>query len=189
MLTCPMCKKKLRGLERQCLNCRTDLSLLVDYVENLRVGLQHAEEFTRRGELGQAVWAYLAVLEVDPENALARRHVGQVATAVRQFDRTTPARRWHSKLQKQNRFRRLISRWTEDSDGVSWLNAALQFLLVLGALLIGYALGSGWRVNPGGPEGTPTTQAGKPEAGSPNGQSADKKETERQEKKASPAGK
>jgi hypothetical protein len=34
------------------------------------------------------------VLEVDPDNALARRQVGQVATAVRQFDRTAPGRRW-----------------------------------------------------------------------------------------------
>ena len=39
MLTCPMCKKTLRGLEKECLNCRTDVSLLVDYVEDLRDGL------------------------------------------------------------------------------------------------------------------------------------------------------
>ena len=30
--TCPMCKKPLRGVERQCANCKTDVSLLVDYV-------------------------------------------------------------------------------------------------------------------------------------------------------------
>ncbi len=35
MLTCPMCKKRLPGVEKQCANCKTDVSLLVDYVENL----------------------------------------------------------------------------------------------------------------------------------------------------------
>ena len=44
MLTCPMCKKKLRGLERECLNCRTDVSLLVDmsglaYIDSTGLGV------------------------------------------------------------------------------------------------------------------------------------------------------
>ena len=75
MLTCPMCKKRLRGVERECPTCRTDISLLVDYVDNLRDGLTRAEELTRRGELGEAVWEYLSVLEVDPDNAQARKQV------------------------------------------------------------------------------------------------------------------
>ena len=82
MLNCPMCKKPLRGEEKECPNCKTDVSLLVAYVANLRQGLSQAEALTRSGDLGEAVWAYLAVLEVDPDNAAARRQVGKVVTAV-----------------------------------------------------------------------------------------------------------
>jgi hypothetical protein len=91
---CPQCNKKLVELARRCPSCMADLDLLVDYVDHLQGGLQRAENLTRAGELGQAVWAYLEVLEVDPDNVPARRQVGQVATAVRQFDRTAPGRRW-----------------------------------------------------------------------------------------------
>jgi hypothetical protein len=140
MLTCPMCKKQLRGLEKECLNCRTDVSLLVDYVENLRDGLAQAEALTRAGELGDAVWAYLAVLEVDPDNAQARRQVGKVATAVRQFDRTAPGRRWLRALQKQTRFRRWLAHWSEGEGGV--LSSFLWFIVVLGAFLLGYYIGT-----------------------------------------------
>src|SRR5579872_7039025 len=93
MITCPMCKKKLRGLEKECGNCKTDVSLLVDYVGNLQEGLVRAELLTKSGELGEAVWVYLEVLEVDPDNATARRQVGQVVTAVRQFDLMPPSKR------------------------------------------------------------------------------------------------
>ena len=142
MITCPMCKKKLRGMEKECLNCRTDVSLLVHYVEDLREGLARAEALTRDGELGDAVWAYLAVLEVDPDNATARRQVGQVATAVRQFDQTAPGRRWRKKLQKQTRFRRWMAHWGLEGEAVSGLlSGLLLFLLVFGALLIGYFIG------------------------------------------------
>jgi hypothetical protein len=141
MLTCPMCKKKLRGLERECLNCRTDVSLLVDYVENLREGLTQAEALTRQGELGEAVWTYLTVLEVDPDNTTARRQVGKVVTAVRQFDQTAPGRRWLKRLQKQTRFRRWMAKWNESEAGPSVVSGFLWFLLVFSALLVGYVLG------------------------------------------------
>jgi hypothetical protein len=143
MLTCPMCKKKLRGMEKECQNCRTDVSLLVHYVEDLRDGLSRAEALTRAGELGEAVWAYLAVLEVDPDNTAARRQVGQVATAVRQFDQTAPGRRWRKKLQKQTRFRRWMTSWDADGDGTSSLLSSLLWgVLVFLALLIGYFIGA-----------------------------------------------
>jgi hypothetical protein len=137
-----MCKKKLRGMERQCLNCRTDVSLLVDYVEDLREGLKQAKELTVRGELGDAVWKYLEVLEVDPDNAVARRQVGKVATAVRQFDQTAPGRRWRKKLHNQERFRRWLARWNEGEAG-GWLSLLLWLLLMLGVFFLGYGFGNG----------------------------------------------
>src|SRR2546425_10143605 len=94
MLQCPQCTKPLRELVRRCPTCQADLDLLVDYVSHMQGGLERAENLTRAGELGQAVWAYLEVLEVDPGNPAARRQVGQVATAVRTFDMTAPGRRW-----------------------------------------------------------------------------------------------
>jgi hypothetical protein len=140
-----MCKKRLRGMEKECLNCRTDVSLLVDYVENLQEGLRQAEDLTRQGELGDAVWAYLSVLEVDPDNATARRQVGKVATAVRQFDKTAPGRRWLKRLQKQTRFRRWLANWSADSDAAAWMGSFLWFLVVLGALLLGFTIGQSHR--------------------------------------------
>jgi len=98
MLQCPQCTKPLRELVRRCPTCQADLDLLVDYVSHLQGGLDRAENLVRAGELGQAVWAYLEVLEVDPDNATARRQVSQVVTAVRQFDFTTPGRRWANHL-------------------------------------------------------------------------------------------
>jgi hypothetical protein len=94
MPRCPQCNKNLVEITPRCPTCQADLSLLVDYVGNLQGGLERAENLTRAGELAQAVWAYLEVLEVDPDNPAARRQVGQVATAVRQFDMTVPGRRW-----------------------------------------------------------------------------------------------
>lgn len=143
MLTCPMCKKKLRGMEKECLNCRADVSLLIHYVEDLREGLARAEALTRAGELGEAVWAYLSVLEVDPDNAQARRQVGKVATAVRQFDQTSPGRRWRKKLQKKTRFRRWMAEWNAEGEAVNGLlNGLLWFMLIFGALMIGYLIGA-----------------------------------------------
>ncbi len=92
---CPQCMKPLCELGRRCPSCQADLDLLVDYVRHLNGGLEKAENLTRAGELGQAVWAYLEILEVDPDNAPAKKQVGQVVTAVRQFDLASPGRRLH----------------------------------------------------------------------------------------------
>jgi hypothetical protein len=135
-----MCRKKLRTLQPQCPNCRTDVSLLVSYVEELREGLVRAESLTKAGQLGEAVWCYLEVLEVDPDNATARRQVGKVATAVRQFDQTAPGRRWLKRMQKQTRWRRWLARWQEGED-TGWLSSFLWFGLLFTALLIGYFAG------------------------------------------------
>jgi hypothetical protein len=142
MLTCPMCKKRLRGLERQCYSCKADVSLLVNYVENLQEGLARAEAATKAGDLGDAVWAYLDVLEVDPDNTTARRQVGKVATAVRQFDETAPGRRWLTKLHKQHRWKRWLANAEETGSLTSMIGGAFWFMLVLVALIIGYVMGA-----------------------------------------------
>src|SRR5438270_3455827 len=123
MPVCPQCTKPLAELTKRCPSCMADLDLLVEYVNQLEEGLKRAELFTRAGELDEAVWAYLAVLEVDPDNATARRQVGRVATAVRQFDRTAPGRRWLRALQKETWFQRWRASWSgPESTGVSaWL--------------------------------------------------------------------
>ena len=46
----------------------------------------------------EAIWAYLEVLEVDPDNPQARKAIAQVVTAVRQFDTVMPGRRWANGL-------------------------------------------------------------------------------------------
>jgi hypothetical protein len=161
MLTCPMCKQRLRGLEKECTRCHTDVSLLVDYVENLQDGLVRADALTKQGELGEAVWAYLEVLEVDPDNATARRQVGQVATAVRQFDKAAPGRRWFNKIRRQTRFRRWAAGMQQvGSDGGGWVNGLLMFGLILVALICGYALGL---------QGPSKSEGGTPAATSPAG--------------------
>ncbi len=121
MLTCPMCKQKLVQLDRECPRCRADLSLLVDYVGHLDVGLSRADRLTCAGHLGDAVWAYLEVLEVDPDQPTARSQVGQVAAAVRQFDRSAPGRRWLKRLQRQARFRHWLTSWDSESPAGRWL--------------------------------------------------------------------
>ena len=135
MPVCPQCTKPLAELTKRCPSCMADLDLLVEYVNQLDGGLKRAEILTRAGELDEAVWAYLAVLEVDPDNATARRQVGRVATAVRQFDRTAPGRRWLSRLRG------------EDEDDTAarltrWLRNALIGIAVLLAFALGYGLGN-----------------------------------------------
>jgi hypothetical protein len=137
MLTCPnpSCNKPLPALSRMCSYCQADLSLLVDYVDQLDDALARAEESTRAGALGKAVWAYLEVLEVDPDNVRARAQVGQVATAVRVFDQVAQGRRWQNRLRSREHA-------DEDRGRVpGWLKAALLVLLVIAAFLLGYQWG------------------------------------------------
>jgi len=101
MPNCPQCTKPLREITRRCPSCQADLDLLVDYVSHLQGGLERAENLVKAGDLGQAVWAYLEVLEVDPDNPTARKQVSQVVTAVRQFDTVMPGRRWANGLPPQ----------------------------------------------------------------------------------------
>ena len=140
MFTCPMCKKSVAEDVSACPRCRADLSILVDYVGHLQGGLIQAEALTREGDLAGAVWGYLEVLEVDPDNAVARRQVGRVATAVRQFDRVAVGRRWLSRLQRQSRFRRWLSQ-QQDGPRPGWPVLLAVLFLVLAALGVGYELG------------------------------------------------
>ena len=145
MLTCPMCKKSLSGLPKQCPTCRTDLSLLVDYSDQLHTGLERADECTRAGKLGEAVWEYLQVLEVDPDNPIARRQVGQVVTAVRQFDRAAPGQVWIARMRRRERFRRWMDSTWRDGESLRWLTLVIVMMLVLagaaGGFWAGYSLG------------------------------------------------
>jgi hypothetical protein len=144
MLTCPMCKKRVPEMEKSCANCKTDVSLLTNYVGNLQVGLDRAEALAKAGELGEAVWAYLEVLEVDPDNVAAKRQVGQVVTAVRQFDNAAPGRRWLKKLQRQTRFRRWASGW-DNEDVATWLTRGFWFLAIVAAVILGFIVGQNMR--------------------------------------------
>ena len=129
MPQCPQCNKPLVELARQCPTCRADLDLLVDYVNGLQGSLYRADQLTRAGELGLAVWAYLQVLEVDPDNPTARQQVSQVANVVRVFDRTATGRRWAGGLPPL----------ADEAAGrlARWLKAAL----LVCALLCAFSLG------------------------------------------------
>jgi hypothetical protein len=152
MLICPMptCKKPLPRLTRTCPSCQADLSLLVAYVEDLQAGLARAEERTQAGDLGGAVWAYLEVLEVDPDNPQARQQVGQVTAAVRQFDRSASGRRWRRRLERQARFRHAVTTWV--GDPVSWLTFFWWLFVILLILALGFLLG---RLSNAPPENPP----------------------------------
>jgi hypothetical protein len=142
-----MCKKPVPELARQCPRCNTDLSLLSDLVGNLRSGLDRAETLTRDGRLGDAVWAYLEVLEVDPENPTAREQVGRVVTAVRQFDRAAPGRRWIERLRRQARFRHWLEAWQQRRPARLAIYVVLAVLALAVSFSLGYYFGS-----PGIPE-------------------------------------
>lgn len=140
MLTCPMCKKGVREDHRECPTCRTDLGLLVDYLADLDGTLEKADDLTRQGQLGQAVWAYLEVLEVDPDNPEAKRQIGQVVTAVRQFDEVSEGRHWASRIRKQASIRKL----KEDIVDVTprgWAILAGSVILMGVVLLLGFGWG------------------------------------------------
>lgn len=141
MPKCPQCGKSLAGLPRKCPTCQADLDLLVDFVNHLQDGLERARDFAREGELGKAVWSYLAVLEVDPDNPEARRQVGQIATSVRQFDATSPKRRWL----KVEGWRRAFS--IQDNPFLPWIWVVVVLGLMAGAFFLGYYLAES-------PEGT-----------------------------------
>ncbi|MCI0683637.1 MAG: hypothetical protein L0Y71_16145 [Gemmataceae bacterium] len=135
MPQCPQCSKPLRDLVRRCPTCQADLDLLVDYVSHLNGGLERAENLTRAGELGQAFWAYMEVLEVDPDNSPAKRQVSQVITAVRQFDQMNQGRRWLAEVRhgppSKSPFAALPP----------WAWAAIAAGLVVAAFALGYAAG------------------------------------------------
>src|SRR5579863_4605580 len=94
MFTCPVCQKSWETKAPVCPRCAADLSLLVDVMNGCEEGLARADSHLRAGELSEAVMAYLQVLEVDPDNPMARRQVSQVVTAVRQFDRRAQRPLW-----------------------------------------------------------------------------------------------
>jgi hypothetical protein len=145
---CPQCTKPLRELARRCPSCQADLDLLVDYVSHLQGGLERAENLTRSGELGQAIWAYLEVLETDPDNPAARRQIGQVVTAVRQFDAVTPGRRWANNLPPLPTTRRFPA----------WLRWGMIAAVVALAFAVGVIVGQGGIEWPS----TPNDDPGKP---------------------------
>jgi hypothetical protein len=136
-----MCRELLSDDARQCRKCQTDLTLLADYVSHLRQGLNQAEACTRAGELGDAVWAYLSVLEVDPDNGTARRQVGKVVTAVRQFDQNAEGRRWMRALHKEARYRRWLASWQEGDGNSGLWSLLLLFLMFFGGVLVAYYWG------------------------------------------------
>jgi hypothetical protein len=150
--------------------------LLVNYVENLQDGLVRADALTKQGELGEAVWAYLEVLEVDPDNATARRQVGQVVTAVRQFDRAAPGRKWFNRIRRETRFRRWAAGVQEaKGDGTGVLQSVLWFVLIFCALVCGYVMGiQGSRSDAGGASTPASTVDSAKEAGPPAGAGAEK---------------
>lgn len=162
MPACPQCNKPLRELVRKCPTCQADLDLLVDYVSHLAGGLQRADNLARAGELGEAVWAYLEVLETDPDNATARKQVGRVVTAVRKFDLSTPARRVALGMPP----REATGIWKHLPAYDSMLAGAVLVLIgVVVGLLIGIALPRGEPVDSGLPAEPP--KLNRDEAGPP----------------------
>jgi hypothetical protein len=145
MPLCPQCQKPLAELAPNCPSCKADLDLLVEYVDNLHTGLKRAEQLVRMGELDLAVWAYLEVLEVDPDNPEARRQVGRIATVVRTFDRTAPGRKWLGDVRGEEE--EALARFAKV------MRLALAGLLVVVAFFIGMGVGGGTREDSGGSGG------------------------------------
>jgi hypothetical protein len=165
-----MCKKGVREELRECPTCRTDLGLLVDYLSDLDGSLDKAQEYTRAGELGKAVWAYLEVLEVDPDNPEAKRQVAQVVTAVRQFDEVMPGRRWVDRLRKQARFRK-VKEDIVDVTPRGWAILAGTLVLLTVALFLGFF----WGLQAATPASTtPAASSDKDGTTRPSGEPKDK---------------
>ncbi len=118
---------------------------MVDYVSHLTGGLQRADNLTKAGELGDAVWAYLEVLETDPDNAPARKQIGRVVTAVRTFDLSTPARRVALGLPAHES--RGLWKWLPNSERL-FGGIALVLLGLFFGLLIGFAMPREARLSP-----------------------------------------
>src|SRR5262249_36211089 len=125
----------LAELTRRCPSCMADLDLLVEYANHLQGGLEEARRLTRAGQLDEAVWAYLAVLEVEPDNAEAKRQAGRVAPAVRAFDRVSRGRNGIARERGE-----LGDEAAEQRE--RWLNLAFIVLLALRALVAGYGWGT-----------------------------------------------
>jgi len=138
MLTCPLCKKKLPEARRECPTCKADLALLADYHVDMDDSCARAHARTKAGELGEAIWAYLEVLEVDPDHPEARQQVGRVVRAVRQFDQTA-FRRWRARMRRQARFRQFPG---EPAGPVAWVKIVVAFLLLAVAVFVGYQWGA-----------------------------------------------
>jgi hypothetical protein len=187
MIKCPMCSASNDDDARKCRRCQADLALLADYVSHLVDGLSQAEALTRAGELGEAVWAYLAVLEIDPDNATARRQVGKVVTAVRQFDETAPGRRWLTSIQKQSWWRRWLS--GEEGEGAGVLVWTLGLILLIGTVFFSYS----WGYNAGRNEGPKMLSVDEEEAERKRLKEEEEKKKkaaqEKKEKKEQPLGK
>ncbi|MGE0529557.1 MAG: hypothetical protein AB7P49_21090 [Bdellovibrionales bacterium] len=115
-----------------------DLDLLVDYVGYLHSGLDQADRLTREGELGKAVWTYLSVLEVDPDNPVARQQVGQIATAVRQFDRSAPGRRWLGQIRGNSTSLEGFPVWRRIA-GIGYVIVLLVAIFAMGFVLGQYS--------------------------------------------------
>ncbi len=68
---------------------------------------------------------------------MARRQVGRVATAVREFDRAAPSRRWLRRLGREARFRN----WLYTRLGLRLSDAWIFWLVVAAGLIVIFALG------------------------------------------------
>jgi hypothetical protein len=90
VISCPQCKKSWPDSAAACATCLADLSLLAHFASGLSDKLERADRATREGMFKDAVTLYLAVLEIDPDNATAKERLGEWAAAVRAFDRPDP---------------------------------------------------------------------------------------------------
>ena len=140
MLTCPMCKKKLRGVERNVrvagptCPCCTTTSRNYAMVWCRRKPTPGPGNWARRSG---PTWPSSRSIPTTPRPAV---RWAPVVTAVRQFDRA-PGRRFAKRLQKQTRFRRLMANLDDEGDLSGWFSGLFWFILVVCALVFGFILG------------------------------------------------